>query len=98
MAQRFDDLRRGGNAATLLSTPYDLLAQQAGLRLLARLESPYQGNVGAARRGWAGDNPGFVGAYIQAYIEARGWVYNPANQRKACDILQRHVPPMTREL
>ena len=98
MAQRFDDLCRGGNAATLLSAPYDLLAQRAGLRVLARLEDPYQGNVGAARRGWAKSNPDLVVAYIRSYLQAVDWLYEPANRSEACDILTRHVPAMPPEL
>jgi ABC-type nitrate/sulfonate/bicarbonate transport system substrate-binding protein len=98
MAQRFDDLWRGHNAATMLSTPYDLLAQRAGLRVLARLEGPYQGNAGAARRGWARSNPDLVAAYIRLYLEAVGWLYEPVNKAEACDILQRHVAAMTPEL
>lgn len=98
MAQRFDDLRRGANAATMLSTPYDLLAQRAGLRVLSRLEGPYQGNVGAGRREWAKSNPALVVAYIRAYVEAVRWLYEPANRSEACDILKRHVSGMTPEL
>ena len=98
MAQRFEDLCRGGNAASLLSAPYDLLAQRAGLRVLARLEGPYQGNVGAARRGWARSNPGLVAGYIRAYLEAVGWLYEPANTSEACDILERSVAAMTPQL
>lgn len=98
MAQRFDDLCRGGNAASMLSAPYDLLAQRAGLRVLARLEGPYQGNVGAARRGWAKSNSDLVAAYVRSYVEAVGWLYEPANRPEACEILQRYVAAMTPEL
>ena len=98
MAQRFDDLRRGGNAATLLSAPYDLLAEREGLRVLAHLDGPYQGNVGAARRGWAENNPDLVVAYVRAYLGAVSWLYQPANRVEACDILRRNVPGMTDEL
>jgi ABC-type nitrate/sulfonate/bicarbonate transport system substrate-binding protein len=98
MAQRFDDLCRGGNAATLLSAPYDILAEQKGLRLLARVEDPYQGNVGAARRGWASSEPDLLAAYIRAYCEALRWLRDPANRSKACAILERNVAGMTAEL
>jgi ABC-type nitrate/sulfonate/bicarbonate transport system substrate-binding protein len=98
MAQRFDDLCRGANAATLLSAPYDLLAQRAGLRVLQRVEGPYQGNVGAARRAWARSNPGLVIAYIRGYLAALRWLYEPANTSDACAILARHVAGMTPEL
>ena len=98
MAQRFEDLCRGGNAASLLSAPYDLLAQRAGLRVLARLEGPYQGNVGAARRDWARSNVELVAGYIRSYLEAVRWLYEPANTSEACDILKRNVAAMTPEL
>jgi len=98
MAQRFDDLKRGGNAATLLSAPYDLLAAREGLRVLAHLEEPYQGNVGAARRSWADNNPHMVVAYIRGYLGAVDWLYQPDNRAEACDILRRNVPGVTKEL
>jgi ABC-type nitrate/sulfonate/bicarbonate transport system substrate-binding protein len=98
MVQRFDSLCRGENAATLLSAPYDLLARRAGLRVLGRVEGPYQGNVGATRRGWARSNQASVVAYIRGYIEAVRWLYQPANRSQACDILERNVPAMTPDL
>ena len=98
MLQRFDDLCRGHSAATLLSAPYDLLAQRAGLHVLARVKGPYQGNVGAARRGWAKSNPGLVVAYIRGYLEAVRWLYEPANRSQGCAILERNVAAMTAEL
>jgi ABC-type nitrate/sulfonate/bicarbonate transport system substrate-binding protein len=98
MVQRFDDLRHGGNAATLLSAPYDLLAQRQGLHLLMRVQGPYQGNVGAARRSWARSHPDLVVAYIRAYLEAVRWLYDPANKPQACAILERNVAGMTPEL
>jgi len=98
MAQRFDDLCRGHNAATLLSAPYDLLAGRAGLRVIARVPGPYQGNVGAAKRGWARNNPASVVAYMKGYLAAVGWLYEPANKGEACDILERNVAGMTSEV
>lgn len=98
MAQRFSDLCLGNSAATLLSAPYDLLAQDAGLRVLGRLEGPYQGNVGAARRSWARQNPDSVIAFIRGYVEAIRWLYVPVHRLDACAILQRHVPGMTPDL
>src|SRR5258705_3007745 len=64
MVQRFDDLRRGGNAATLLSAPYDLLAHQAGVRAIPKLQGPDHGNVRATPRGRARINAGVVASYI----------------------------------
>jgi len=98
MSQRFADLCRGNSAATLLSAPYDLLAERTGLRVLQHLEGPYQGNVGAARRGWAQGNPNSVVAFIRGYRAAIRWLYASSNRADACDILARHVPDMTADL
>ena len=98
MAQRFADLCQGRNDATMLSTPYDLLAGAAGLRVLQKLDRPYQGNVGAARRAWAMSHPHLVVGYIRAYVSAVRWLYDPANKAKACEILESYVPSMTQEL
>jgi hypothetical protein len=94
MAQRFDDLCRGNNTATLLSSPYDMLAQQKGLRLLAQIAGPYQGNVAAARRSWAARNPDAVVGYARAYISALEWLHDPVNRREACAILEHNVAGM----
>lgn len=98
MAQRFDDLCRGGSAATLLSAPYDLIAERAGLRVLERLEPPYQGNVATARRSWAETQPRLVARFVRAYVAALRWLAKSTNRGVACDILMRHVPGMTPEL
>jgi ABC-type nitrate/sulfonate/bicarbonate transport system substrate-binding protein len=95
MAQRFDDLCRGGSAATLLSAPYDLLAERAGMCVLKRLEPPYQGNVAAARRSWAEGRPDLLVSFVRAYVAALRWLAISANRDAACDILMRHVPGMT---
>lgn len=98
MIQRFDDLCRGGSAATLLSAPYDLLAERQGLRVIRRFEGPYQGNAGAARRHWAAANPSPLAAYIRGYVAAVRWLHQPANRLRACDILARNVPGLSPEL
>ena len=98
MAQRFDDLCRKGHAATMLSSPYDVLAERQALRVLARVERPYQGNVAAARRDWARNNTNSIVAYTRAYIRALDWLHVPANRAEACAILERNVAGMTRDL
>ena len=39
-----------------------------------------------------------VVGYIRAYLEAVGWLYEPANEAEACAILARNVAAMTPEL
>jgi ABC-type nitrate/sulfonate/bicarbonate transport system substrate-binding protein len=95
MAQRWEELRRGFHPATLLSAPYDLLAQNEGFRILARVREvlgSYQGNVAAARRTWAAGNSDVVVSYVRSYIEAVRWLYDPSHVDEACDILLANVP------
>ncbi|MGB6254037.1 MAG: ABC transporter substrate-binding protein, partial [Bradyrhizobium sp.] len=59
MVQRWNALREGQHSATLLSAPYNIIAQNAGFRELVKATDvigPYQGNVAAVRRSWAQDN------------------------------------------
>ena len=91
MRQRFDDLCRGGHAATMLSSPYDILAQQTELRVLASLGEPYQGNVAAARRSWATRHTREIAAYVRAYVGALVWLHDPAHRDEAIAILERNT-------
>ena len=91
MKQRFEDLCRGGHAATMLSSPYDILAQQNGLRVLASLDEPYQGNVAAARRSWAAEHTREMAAYVRAYCGGLVWLHDPKNRDDAAVILERHA-------
>jgi ABC-type nitrate/sulfonate/bicarbonate transport system substrate-binding protein len=98
MAQRFADLCHGDTAATLLSAPYDLLAEQTGLRVVQRLRRPYQGNVAAARREWAEASAALVTGFIRGYVAAISWLFDPANIPEACAILERNVLGMGADL
>jgi len=89
MKQRFEDLCRGGHSATMLSSPYDILAQQKGLRVLAPFGDAYQGNVAAARRSWAEAHGEEIAAYARAYVAALNWLHDPANRAEAAVILER---------
>jgi len=101
MVQRWNALREGQHAATLLSAPYNIIAQNAGFRELVKATDvigPYQGNVAAVRRPWARDNRAKVEAYIRAYRRSIAWLYEPANRDEAIAILRRHLPQMTQEM
>jgi len=98
MIQRYGALIEGRHAGTIVSTPYELLAEAAGLRCLSAASAllpRYQGNVGAARRGWAQANTASLIAYIAAYVAALDWLFDPANRNAAIAILCDHVPAMT---
>jgi ABC-type nitrate/sulfonate/bicarbonate transport system substrate-binding protein len=101
MIQRLNSLLEGKEVATLLSAPYNLVAQSRGLTQLVSAVSvigPYQGNVAAARRSWAEANRGKVVGFIRAYRRAIAWLYSPGNRAGAMETLRRHVPAMSQEL
>jgi ABC-type nitrate/sulfonate/bicarbonate transport system substrate-binding protein len=99
--QRWEALKSGKHAGTLLITPFELIAQKLGLRLLqsAREVIPrYQGLVGAARRGWAAANGAVLTEFIRAHLESLAWLHDRANKAAACAILVEKVPNMSPEL
>jgi ABC-type nitrate/sulfonate/bicarbonate transport system substrate-binding protein len=101
MVQRWNALREGQHAATLLSAPYNIIAQNAGFRELVKATEvigPYQGNVAAVRRPWARDNRDRVEAYIRAYRRSIAWLYESENRAEAIAILRHHLPQMPQEI
>jgi ABC-type nitrate/sulfonate/bicarbonate transport system substrate-binding protein len=101
MVQRWNALREGQHAATLLSAPYNIIAKNAGFTEFVKATDvigPYQGNVAAVRRPWARENSSKVKAYIGAYRKSIAWLYDDANRNEAIAILRRHLPQMTQEM
>ena len=100
-AQRWNALREGKQSGTLLSAPFNLLAQEQHFVELAKATKvigPYQGNVGAARRSWAIHNKTLVIAFIRGYAQAIDWLYDNANRAEAIRILEKNVPEISPEL
>ena len=82
-ANRYRDLLDGKHAATLLRTPFDLLALNQGAVQLARADvlGAYQGTAGIARRSWAQSHQTALVGFIRAYRAAVNWLYDPANRQ-----------------
>lgn len=101
MVQRWDALREGKQDATLLSAPYDILAEVEGFNRLTSATSMigrYQGNVAAAKRSWAAAHDNEVVGCIRAYVAAIDWLYDAANRDEAVRILTKHLPQMPHTL
>jgi ABC-type nitrate/sulfonate/bicarbonate transport system substrate-binding protein len=99
--QRWEAMKAGKYAGTILRTPFDLMAERAGMRVLQRASAlfhDYQGIVGTARRGWARENKDALARFIRAYLDALTWLFDAANRQQAAEILQAGVPNMTAEL
>ena len=96
-ANRYRELIAGKHDATLLRTPFELLAQNRGFNLLASADAlgAYQGTVGVARRSWAREHDAALVGFIRAYFAATQWLYDRANREIVEAILIANVRDMT---
>jgi ABC-type nitrate/sulfonate/bicarbonate transport system substrate-binding protein len=99
--QRWEAMKAGKYAGTILRTPFDLMAERIGLRVLQYASSlfpDYQGIVGTAQRSWAKENEGVLTRFIRAYLDALAWLFDEANRPRAAEILAEGAPNMAPEL
>lgn len=101
MTQRWTALQQHKQVATLLSTPFNILARNQGFNQIATATSvlgAYQGNVAATRRSWARHHKAQLVGFIRAYVQAIDWLYQPQNHAEAIRILMQNVPQMSPDL
>lgn len=99
--QRWEALKAGKHAGTLLLTPFELLAEKAGLRTLQSASAiipSYQGLVGTTRRAWAAENSDTLQKFIRGYLDSLRWLYEPANKADACALLLEKIPGFNTDL
>jgi len=81
LVERFPKVMDGTHAATIVLTPFDLIGESKGHRVLARAAEQlgaYLGVVGAARRSWAREHADALAGFIRAYRQGVHFVYeNP---------------------
>jgi ABC-type nitrate/sulfonate/bicarbonate transport system substrate-binding protein len=96
-ANRYQDLVAGKHDATLLRTPFELLAENRGYHRIASAETlgAYQGTVGLARRSWAREHEAALVGFLRGYKAATDWLYDPANREVAEALLVAHIRDMT---
>lgn len=96
-ANRYADLLAGKHDATLLRTPFELLAQDRGYRVLASGAAlgPYQGTAGFARRSWAQAHEAAVVGFLKGYRAGVEWIYQPANREIVEALLIANIRDMT---
>jgi ABC-type nitrate/sulfonate/bicarbonate transport system substrate-binding protein len=98
--QRFEALQSGSIDATLLVSPFDVVASQGGAQRIASVSNElgaYQGYVGATRRQWAISNRQTVVSYIRSYRRALTWLFDPRNKDAALQIYLRNMEGSTLE-
>jgi ABC-type nitrate/sulfonate/bicarbonate transport system substrate-binding protein len=101
MAQRWTALEQQRQAATLLSTPFDIIARKLSFHqidLATDVIGPYQGIVAGTRRSWASRHRTQVIAFIRAYARSVQWLYQRNNRNEAIAILRQNVPAMSAEM
>ena len=96
-ASRYRDLIAGKQDATLLRTPFELLARARGFNQLttAQVLGPYQGTVGMARRSWAREHQAALIGFLRAYRAGTDWLYDRANREIAEMLLVANIRDMT---
>ncbi|MGZ5216196.1 MAG: ABC transporter substrate-binding protein [Caldimonas sp.] len=94
---RFQGLLAGSYDATLLRTPFDILAADRGLHVLATAEAlgPYLGTSGMVRRSWARSHESLLIGFLRAYRSAMQWLGDPAHRGDAEALLVANIRDMT---
>jgi len=88
--ERYQALKSGAAAASLLNPPFDANLASDGYPVLARMAEcfpTYPGSVMAARRSWARSHEQAVLAFIRAYDAAYAWLQDSANHEEALSLL-----------
>jgi ABC-type nitrate/sulfonate/bicarbonate transport system substrate-binding protein len=92
--ERYQAMKSGAAAASLLNPPFDANLASEGYAVLARMAErypTYPGSVMAARRSWARTHEQAVLAFIRAYDAAYAWLQDPANHVEALSFLPSHL-------
>jgi ABC-type nitrate/sulfonate/bicarbonate transport system substrate-binding protein len=79
---RFEALREGRTAATMLTLPWSIMAAEGGFRVLATQHDVLprlQGSCGASLATWLRQHAPLADAYLRAIVAALTWAYLPAN-------------------
>jgi ABC-type nitrate/sulfonate/bicarbonate transport system substrate-binding protein len=99
LVERFPRLLDGTHAATVVLTPFDLIAQAKGHRQLARAAEhlgAYMGVVAAARRSWARANKQALDGFVRAFIAGVNFLFE--NREIAEALLVANMKAMTPSL
>jgi len=99
--QRFEALLKKEHAATLLFTPFELIAKEKGFNDLGAaidVFGHYQGLVAAVQRAWAKEHSKELVGFIRGYVAGIDWLYDPKNKPEAIAILRKNITTMAPEI
>lgn len=93
--QRWESVRDGETAGSLVLEPFTSIARAQGFNVLetsTALFDCYQGGIFAASRAWAADNADAVKGFIKGYLAGLAWTLDPANRKDAAALLLAKMP------
>ena len=91
---RLEALERGEIDFAALNLPFNLLAQEAGLKILGdpiEVIGPYQSTAGFARRDWASAHRDVLTRYLAAYVEGLRWAADPSHRSEAIGLIAERM-------
>jgi ABC-type nitrate/sulfonate/bicarbonate transport system substrate-binding protein len=96
-SNRYRELVAGKHDATLLRTPFELLAQAKGFHVLATADAlgAYQGTAVIVRHGWAREHEAALVGFLRGYRAAVDWLYDRGNRDVALALLVANIRDMT---
>ena len=95
---RLDALKANKAVAAILSSPADMEAQHAGLKIMgdaARALGDYQGSVYVVRRSWAKEHEKEVVAFLRAIVAATDYIFE--NKAGAIEVMKTRVKGLSDE-
>ena len=88
-------------AATILTSPFDLMAARDGFRVLDYAKDVYghyEQSVATTRRTWAASNGTKLIAFVKGYVAAVEWLRNPSNREEAITTIGKYFPQLPADL
>jgi ABC-type nitrate/sulfonate/bicarbonate transport system substrate-binding protein len=98
---RWDGLRERKYAATILTSPFNLIAEANGFNVMGYtrdIYGRYEESVAITRRAWAASNEPKLLSFIKAYVTAVDWLRDAKNKEEAISILRKHFVQLSPEL
>ena len=92
--ERFDAMKSGAAAASMLNPPFDATLVASGYVSLARIAEvfpSYPGSVMAARRSWASTHARELNAFVHGLEDATAWLRDPNNALRAFQMLPERL-------
>jgi ABC-type nitrate/sulfonate/bicarbonate transport system substrate-binding protein len=96
--QRAEALMQNKTAATILSSPLEILPESRGYPRLANATEaigPYQAVSAVTRRSWAKEHRAELVGFIKGYVHALDWLSDPAHRSEAVAIYRKQIPQAT---